>query len=178
MAHGCLLRWAVGCCEGAAPAVLVHRCAGQPGERLLVRLRVELKHQGDDSLAPHVAIRSRIQRLAAAIQREHASAVEHGRQMRGEDELDASWRGGGQLRGPCVSLHKQAYRQQAEANVPATALLHCAPACIASRAMWTPTSEEEQAVSTATAGPRNPCRYEMRPAATLSAEPEGEYEVE
>ncbi len=54
---------------------------------------------------------------------------------------------------------------------PPTRAMEHSPARRACAAMCRATAEEEQAVSTDTAGPSRPNRYEMRPEETLAAPP-------
>ena len=70
-----LLRGAARRGEAAAAAVLVHRAAADHGEHAVaVGLRVgqALEHDHPATLAAHVAVRRRVERLAAAVGREHA----------------------------------------------------------------------------------------------------------
>ncbi len=60
---------------------------------------------------------------------------------------------------------------QPNSKAPEATAVPQVKARILSRARWAPTRLDEQAVSTATAGPVKPTLYATRPGATLAAEP-------
>ena len=92
-AHDRALRRAARRGQTVRASILIDRGASDHGANVIAvaqRVRVALEHDQTAALAAHVAVRVRIEGLAAPVRGHHSRLVEPARGVRGQDQVHAS----------------------------------------------------------------------------------------
>ena len=165
--HHLLLAGPVGRRQAAAAPILVHRTSAEQRQCAVLACSARrLQQQGSDCLAAHIAVGRGIQRLAAAVCRQHARLVEHGcKQAKSNRErtvrcsrkrirrLHYSYQDGACHLQNEPPGHPPVVSGDSSRPAPAVRPATVTPLKMLPAAMCEATREEEQAVSTLTAGP-------------------------